>query len=197
MAKIPINSMVHFAKDKGPKAIKIIEENKEIFLAAVPIVSAAAAKLKRFYEDRKITLAEKEHYRKSRYSEYKNNILVNLQDNNRLQLVNYKDEVESFIAQIENEENEEVVLKKPLHTKRRDDWKKVLLQIEDKIRIMDYQEYLKLFNNTTYISNYFEGYDRKINAYKKLVENENIKRIHDFISENTEKSVQSIERDFK
>lgn len=196
MAKIPVNLMVNIAKNHGPKAIKAIKDNKEIILGAAPIVGAGAAKVKKVYHDRKNTSDTKEHYRKGRYSEYKNDILGNLSNQNRLQLVNYKDEVESFISQIEYEEKEEVVLKKPLHSKRRDDWKKILIQIEDKIRLMDYQEYLKLFNNPNYTSSYFEGYDRKLNAYKNLITEENIKEIHEFIFDQTGKSTEAIQRDF-
>ncbi|QHJ72268.1 hypothetical protein [Planococcus halotolerans] len=196
MAKIPVNLIVDVAKKHGPKAINNLKDNKELVAIVAPLVGAAAAKLKKLYDDRKIAFAEKEHHRKKRYSEYKNEILGNLPDLNRLQLVNHKDEVESFISQIEYEEKEEVALKKPLHSKRRDDWKKILIQIEDKIRLMDYQEYLKFFNNLTYTSSYFEGYDRKLNAYKNLISEESIKEIHEFIFEQTGKSTEAIQRDF-
>lgn len=196
MAKIPVNLIVNGAKKHGPKAVEFIKENKGIILTVTPLVAPAAAKLKKLYDDRKNAIAEKEHHRKKRYSEYIKDILLNLSEQNRLQLISYKDEVESFIAQIENEEKEEVALKKPLHSKRKDDWKKILIQIEDKMSVMDYQEYLKLFNNPTYTSSYFEGYDRKLNTYKKLIDEDNIEKIHEFISGNTEKSRQVIERDF-
>lgn len=196
MAKIPVNLIVNIAKNHGPKAIKAIKDNKEVILGAAPIVGAGAAKAKKVISDRKNTSDTKEHYRKRRYSEYKNDILGNLSRQNRLQLVNYKDEVDSFISQIEYEEKEEIAFKKPLHSKRREDWKKILIQIEDKIRLMDYHEYLKLFNNPNYTSNYFEGYERKLNAYKKSIVEENIKDIHEFIFKQTGKSIEAIERDF-
>lgn len=196
MAKIPVDLIVNGVKKNGPKTIKAIKDHEKLILAAAPLVAATAAKFKKLYDDKKISAAEKEHHRKKRYSEYKNDILGNLPSQNRLQLVSYKDEVESYISQIENEEKEEVVLKKPLHSKRRDDWKKMLIQIEDKIRLMDYQEYRKLFNNPTYSSSYFEGYDRKLNAYKKLIDEENMKEIHEFVFEQTGKSKEAIERDF-
>lgn len=196
MAKIPVNLIVDVAKKHGPKVINKFKDNKEIIAIVAPAAGAAATRLKKLIDDRKIALAEKEPHRKKRYSEFRNEILVSLQILNRLQLVNYKDEVESFIAQIEFEEKEEIALKKPLHSKRRDDWKKILIQIEDKIRLKDYQEYLKLFNNPNYTSNYFEGYDRKLNAYKKLIIEENIKEIHEFVFEQTGKSNETIQRDF-
>lgn len=196
MAKIPVDFLVDVAKKHGPKTIKKLKDNKELITIIAPLAGAAAAQLKKIYDDKMISAAEKEHHRKKRYSEYKNDILGNLPDQNRLQLVNYKDEVESFISQTENEEKEEVILKKPLHTKRSDDWKKILIQVEDKMRVMDYQEYLKLFNKPTYTSSYFEGYDRKLNAYKNLIAEENIKAIHEFIFEQTGKSTEAIQRDF-
>ncbi|MBU9673848.1 hypothetical protein KQ939_09890 [Planococcus sp. CP5-4] len=196
MAKIPGKLIVNGAKKHGPKAVEFVKENKDNIIKFAPLVGAAAAKIKIAYDNGKNNPAEKEHYRKKRYSEFKNSILATLSDQNRLQLSNYKNEIESFITQIENEEKEELVLKKPLHSKRRDDWEKILLQIEDKIKIMDYQEYLLLFNSPTTISNYFEGYDRKLNAYKKLIKEDNLKEIHKFVSKNTGKSIQSIERDF-
>lgn len=196
MAKIPVNLIIDSAKKHGPKTIKYLKENQDNILKFAPLAVAGAAKFKKIYDDKKISLAEKEHYRKARYSEYKNSILGKLSELNKQQLVNYIDEVESFIEQIENEEKEEVVLKKPLHFKRRDDWKKILIQLEDKMNVVDYQEYLKLFNNPNYIGSYFEDYDRKLNTYKKLIEEDNIERIREFISKNTEKPRQVIERDF-
>lgn len=196
MAKLPLNQIVNGAKKHGPEAIKFLKENKEFIAPLIPLINPVAEQLKKLHEKRKIALAEKEHHRKRSYSEYKNNILGNLSDQNRLQLVTYKNEVESFILQIENEEKEEVALKKPLHSKRRDDWKKILLQIEDKIKLMDYQEYLKLFNNPTYTSSYFEGHDRKLNFYKKLIIEDNMKEIHEFVFEQTGKSKEAIQKDF-
>ncbi|MGE6370840.1 hypothetical protein ACQKDB_17155 [Planococcus kocurii] len=196
MAKIPAKLIVDVAKNHGPKAIKLLNDNKAVILGAAPFIGTGVAKIKNLQADRKKASAAREHYRKTRYSEYKNVILVKLSDLNKLQLVNYIDEVESFIAQIENEENEEFVLKKPLHSKRRDDWKKVLIQLEDKMSAMDYQEYRNLFNNPTYISSYFEGYDRKLSFYKKLISEDNIEDIHEFISANTKKSLEVIKRDF-
>lgn len=196
MAKIPVNSLVDGAKKHGPKAINLIKKNQDTILKLAPLAVPLAAKLKELYDSRKITIAEKEHYRKNRYSEYKSDILIKLSNLNKLQLLNCIDEVESFVAQIENEEKEEVALKKPLHFKRRDHWKKILIQLEDKMNAMDYQEYRKLFNNPTYTSSYFEGYDRKLNTYKKLIDEDNIEKIHEFISENTKKSIEIIERDF-
>ena len=196
MAKIPINLIVDGAKKHGPKAIELIKDNKELIAIVTPLVGAAAAKLKSLSDDRKTALAAKEHFRKRRYNEYKKDILVNLPNYDRLQLVNYINEIESFIAQIENEAKDEIALKKPLHFKRRDDWKKVLLQIEDKMKIMDYQEYLNLFNSPIYISDYFKGYDRKLNAYKNLIDEDSIKKIHEFVFEQTEKSKEAIEKDF-
>lgn len=196
MAKIPVNIIVDVAKKYGPKTINNLKDNKELVAVVAPLAGAAAAKLKKLYDDKKISTADKEHHRKKRYSEYKNDILGNLPSQNRLQLVGYKDEIESFILQIENEEKEEVALKKPLHSKRRDDWKKILIQIENKIKLIDYQEYLKLFNNPTYTSSYFEGHDRKLNFYKKLIIEDNMKEIHEFVFEQTGKSKEAIQKDF-
>lgn len=196
MAKLPYKVIIDIAKTQGPKALKALKDNKEILSEAVPLVGRSAAKIKNIYDDKKKLSTAKEHYRKTRYVKYKNDILIKLADHNKLQLVEYKSEVESFIAQIENEETEELRLKKPLHSKRIDEWNKILIQIVDKMKIIDYKEYLQIFNNPDYTSSYFEGYNRKLTTYKKLIKEDNIEKIHDFIFVQTEKPRQLIEKDF-
>lgn len=112
------------------------------------------------------------------------------------QLFTHQLEVEQFINQIKNEGNKKSGLKKPLHSKRINDWKSILVQIEDKIVTRDYQEYLMIYNNLEYQSAYFEGYEGRIIKFKELVSKGILEDIYNFIQKTTRKNIDDIKRDF-
>lgn len=196
MSKSPINNLVDIAKKNGPGAIKFVKENKEVINIVTPFVAYGAKRLNDFRINKKKSLELKEHPRKKRYIEYKNEILKNLDKLHRWQLASNKKEVESFIEQIKNEEQKELGVKKPIHSKRTNEWKYILIQIENRITLMDYQEYHKLFNDPKYISLYFEGNERSVSNFLKLVGEEDLESIHAFIFEQTGKSKEIIKKDF-
>lgn len=196
MSKSPINNLVDVAKKNGPGAIKFVKENKEAIKIVAPAFAYGAKKLNDYRIDKKKNSGLKEHPRKKRYSEYQNEILKNLDKLKRWQLASNKKEVESFIEQIKNEEEKELGVKKPIHSKRINEWKNILIQIENRITLMDYQEYHKLFNDPKYTSLYFEGNERSVSNFLKLVDEEDLESIHAFIFEQTRKSKEIIKKDF-
>lgn len=54
--------------------------------------------------------------------------------------------------------------------------------------IKDYQEYLMLYNNPSYESSYFEGYEAELEKFKKIINSHNHEELHNFISSITGKS---------
>ncbi len=60
-----------------------------------------------------------------------------------IQLNSYTQEIENFIKQIHQEEANQLVINKPLHSKRSKSWRQIQIQIEDKIKTKNYEELLK------------------------------------------------------
>ncbi|MDE0641581.1 hypothetical protein PWJ77_14045 [Bacillus sp. CNPSo 3703] len=198
MAKIPIKPIINTIKDHAPRAGKFIKENwKEV----VTVVERADAVGKRVNDYRKSKKAVKQnqgkmHFRKARYAHYKTKIMGELDNKKRRELFQYKLEVEQFIRQIKNEEDNELGVKKPIHSKRTKKWKEVLIQIIDKMKIKDYQEYLMLYNNPNYECNYFEGYEGEVEKFKRIINSDDYEELHNFIFSKTGKSKSEIEKDF-
>ena len=199
MAKIPINLVVDAAKTHGPKAIKFVEDHhKEIVAVAMPIIGAGTKIITDFQANRKDKKAENDsnQFREIRIADYKKKDLSNLNNLSRIQLVKHKHEIESFISQIANEEKQALAIKKPLYAKKIKEWNSLLMQIENQIAVMDYQEYLRMYNNTTYESTYFEGSERKIQNFKKLMDEDSTEALFDFIHVQTKRDLAIIEKDF-
>lgn len=198
MARIPIKPIVDIAKTHGPKAGKFVKENWKEISKGVAIVGTASKKVNDFKENKKDTnqYDAKMHYRKNRYIKYKNAILPELDKKKRHELFQAKLEVEQFIQQIKNEENKELAVKKPLHSKRINSWNEVLIQIKDKIETRDYQEYLMVYNSTDYHSAYFEGFEGHLVKFKNLLDASNIDEIYNYLLATTNKSKADLERDF-
>lgn len=62
--------------------------------------------------------------------------------------------------------------------------------------IRDYQEYLLLFNNPTYKSEYFEGFDRLVERYKKIFKDNSSEELYNFIHTQTNRDLSIIKKDF-
>jgi hypothetical protein len=198
MAKIPIKPIVDTAKKHGPKVGKFVKENWKDIPQGVAILGTFGKKVSDFTENKKESKQydAKIHYRKKRYLKYKNEILPELDNKKRHELFQARLEVEQFIQQIKNEENKELVVKKPLHSKRIKGWNEILIQINDKIEIKDYQEYLMIYNTTNYHSAYFEGFEGQVVKFKNLIDNANIDEIYNYLFETTKRSKEEIRRDF-
>ena len=198
MANIPVKPIFKLAKQYGPTAGKYVLKNWKSIISAVP----AAVKVKQsadgLISERKEFKQNqgKIHYRKTRFIDYKTKILKDLGKKNRKVLFDHILEVRQFIKQIENEEKKKLSVKKPLNSKRINNWKSILIQIEDKIETKDYQEYLMIFNNPNYQSIYFEGFEGQIIKFKEVVNKGDSKALNEFIFITTKKSIEEIKKDF-
>lgn len=196
MSKKPIDFVIDTAKTNGPKVAKYIKNNPEVLLKVTPFIAIATEKVKKFQDNRKKKSTPKVDVRKNKYNEYKTEILINLSDYTRLQLLGHKNEVESFIEQIKNEEMQELALKKPLHSKRKKEWEKILIQIKDKIALLDYQEFIRVFNNPDLPNLYFEGLERQLAGFRKMILEDDIEVIRNYVFEQTGKKKEDIAREF-
>ncbi|ETP70345.1 hypothetical protein G159_02110 [Planococcus glaciei CHR43] len=192
MAKIPVKLVVDTAKLHGPKVIKFAKDNEKIILAAIPSVAAGAKKLKEIRDNKK-EVDSKEHLRKKRFAEYKQ---TEFNTQNKVHLLKSKHEIENFILQIMTEEERELAFKKPVHSKRIKNWNSILIQLEDQMAVLDYEEYLKIYNNPKCESSYFEGMERHIEKYKRLIEEDNTEELVNFIHTQTKRDIKAIEKDF-
>ena len=198
MAKIPVKLVYDAAKIHGPKVFKIANDNKEILAGAIPMIGAAAKKLKERQTDKKANKAENnsDQFREIRIAAYKKKDLSNLNNLSRIQLIKHKHEIESFITQITNEEKQALAIKKPLYAKKIKEWNSLRIQIENQIAVMDYHEYLNIHNNPAYESTYFEGSERRILNFKKVMDKDSTEALFNFIHVQTNRDLAIIEKDF-
>lgn len=91
---------------------------------------------------------------------------MELDNKNRNELFQYILEVEQFIQQIKNEENKELGVRKPIHKNRIKNWNDILIQIKDKMDAKDYLEFIKIYNNPNYHSEYFQGFEGVAEKFK-------------------------------
>lgn len=192
MAKIPVKLVVQTAKLHGPKAIKFAKDNKEIFVGAIPAMAAGAKKVNEILNNKK-DVNNSDHLRKKRFAEYKQ---ADFSTKNRAYLLKSKHEIENFLLQISTEEEQELAIKKPIHSKRIKNWNYLLVQIEDQMAVLDYQEYLKIYNDLNYESLYFEGFDRLIEKYRRLINEGSLEELVNFIHIQTKREIKIIETDF-
>jgi hypothetical protein len=194
LAKIPVKEMIDMAKTHGPTVGKFLKDNWKETVAVVGVLGEASKYITNKNEAKKNS--SKLHHRKNHYTQYKTIILKELDNKKRSELIQYEKEIEQFIKQIRAEEKKDLTVKKTIHSKRINNWNEILIQIKDKMDTKDYQEYLLIYNNPNYNSSYFEGFEGKIEKYKKLIENQNIEDLYNFISAKTRKSLTEIEKDF-
>lgn len=135
----------------------------------------------------------KDHLRKKRFAEYNQ---TDFSTKNRAYLLRSKHEIENFLLQISAEEELELAIKKPMHSKRIKNWNSLLIQIEDQMAVLDYQEYLRIYNDLNYESSYFKGFDRLIEKYKKIINESSLEELVDFIHIQTKREIKVIETDF-
>ncbi|WP_264741153.1 hypothetical protein [Cytobacillus firmus] len=195
MAKIPIRPIIKFTKEQGPKAGKFVKENWK----DISKVIAAGGAINQITKNRKEekTKSGKYHYRKMRYFQYQSEELPNLNNKTRKELLQCKIEIEQFIQQIETEENKGLAIKKPVHSKRINNWNNILIQIEDKMSAKDYQELLLIYNDPNYRSKYYEGFEKFISNTKKIIEQGDMEELYTYLQAKTNKDRTAIEKDFQ
>ncbi|MFC0190499.1 hypothetical protein ACFFJY_19645 [Fictibacillus aquaticus] len=186
-----MNKIFKNIKDNGPKALKFMKDNGKDIVAGASAFHSAGKFVKNVFNREGDV-----HFRKARYRVYNLEILPNMNEKSRHELFSYKLEVEGYIEQIEKEENIKLVVTKPLHLKRTRNWENILLQIQDKIRLLDYQEYLRIFNNTNYNSNYFKGFESNVTRFKQKLEQGNYDELYEFIEQQTQKRKEYIKKHF-
>lgn len=198
MAKIPYRKVIDGAKEYGPKAGKFIKENWKEIGGAFGALSAGGKAVNDFRKEKKEEKLKqgKIHHRKAQYYHYKSSVLQNLDNKNKNELFDYILEIEKFIQQIKQKEDKELGVKKPIHTRRINNWNEILIQIQDKMYTKDYHEFLKIFNDPNYESEYFKGFEVLVENFKKLINSKKIDELLDFISKSTNMSETRIKRDF-
>ena len=182
MGRIPIGPII----EGGKKAGRIIKENHKEITAAIGLVGAGRKSIKENTD---------KHHRKERYDHYKK-ILMELDSQNRNELYQEILEVEQYIQQIKNEENKELRVKKPIHKKRIRKWNDILIQIKDKMYTKDYFEFIKIYNNPSYHSEYYKGFEGLVEKFKKLNNREKYDDLLKYIAEITNRSIEQIKKDF-
>lgn len=106
-------------------------------------------------------------------------------------------EVEDIIQAVNNDikntikVNPALILKKELKA-----WKDIQDGIVRTMENLDYEELLLVYNDSTYKSDYLEGFNLYIETINKLMEEGDKKKIHLYIKEITNKPMSKIERDF-
>lgn len=197
VSKIPVKPIIDLAKIALPKAKDIIIKDPEKTIVVVEKVAAASTKFVSKVNDYKEkrngeqSSKRKIHYRKLKHSDYHKDILPKLDSFNHIQLIGYKQEVENFINQIKNAQENEIIISKPLHLKRIKSWNEILIQIEDKIKSKNYSELLKMHNDNGHNSNYFGS---KIKDYLSEIEQKD--DLYQFIIDYTSRDINEIKKDF-
>ncbi|MFJ7308810.1 hypothetical protein [Peribacillus frigoritolerans] len=194
MVRFPIGPII----EGGKKAGKIIKDNHKEITAVIGLLSTGGKVIKENTVKKKESnkTEGKLHHRKGRYYHYKTKILMELDSQNRNELFQYILEVEQFIQQIKNEENKELGLKKPIHKNRIKNWNDILIQIKDKMYTKDYLEFIKIYNNPNYHSEYFKGFEGLVEKFKKLNTREKYDGLLKYIAEITNRSIEQINKDF-
>ncbi|MYL64380.1 hypothetical protein GLW07_13570 [Bacillus hwajinpoensis] len=193
MVKIPIKPIMNVAKNATPIVTEYVKKHPGKTLS---IISVAGKASKEFLDKKEARFEKKQnkgkiHYRKIQHLKYHNEILPKLDTYSYIQLNSFKQEVETYIKQINQEEENQLAINKPLHTKRIKSWDQIRIQIEDKIKTKNYEELLKAFNSPSYESIYFDA--KVINGIRSI---DDTKEVHNYVYLYTEKDIKNIEIDF-
>ena len=193
MSKIPTKPIIEAVKACAPKVGDFIKKNPKIAIDGLDRIVKTGKELLDTKENRfeKKQRNGKVPYREIQHRKYQNEILPKLDLYSYIKLISYKNEVESFIKQINQEEAEQLFIRKPLHSKHSKSWNQILIQIEDKIKNRNYEELLKAYYSPTYEGNYF---DAKVINDMRNIENKN--ELYKYIHRYTEKNMKDIEKYF-
>lgn len=197
MAKVPIKPIVKVAKAAAPKVKKFLKNNPDKVIAAAGGIAGGFGKIVKggveFINtrgDRKKAKG-KVPYRKIKFLQYQNEILPNIDSFSNIKLNSYKHEVENFIKQIRQEEKNQLIANKPLNSKRIKSWEEIFVQIEDKIKTKNYEEFLKAYNSPSYTSDYL---DEKVINFLRNIEDKD--ELYKFIHQYTDRDLKDIKKDF-
>lgn len=193
-----MDQLLKALKKNVPKTGKFIKDNYKEIAAVVGVLGNGKESIKNHMEKKKESnkTEGKLHHRKVRYNHYKTKILSELDSQNRYELFKYILEIDQFIEQIKNEEKKEIRVKKPIHEKRIKNWNDILIQIKDKMSAKDYLEFIKIYNNPNYQSEYFKGFEGHVEKFKKLNNDEKYDDLLKYVAEITSRNINQIEKDF-
>lgn len=181
----------------GKKVSKLIKENPKEFTAFLSLLGSGGKIIKEKTDKKNESKKDgKLHHRKERYRFYKIKVLLELDGKNRKELFHYRLEIEQFLKQIENEGNMELGVKKPIHKKRMKKWNDILIQIKDKMHTRDYLEFIEIYNNPDYHSEYFKGFEGLVEKFKKLNNQKEYDKLLTYIAKITNRNIEQIHKDF-
>lgn len=186
MDKNSAKSIVDMAKKVGP----VVKKYAPLAATIIQANPAIKEKINETVSKINVKKSSNTHLRKIKYNEYGAVILPKLQEMNYIQLKGYIEEVKSFIRQIENEEITKINNAK-LKNKRIANWKKVLMQIEDKNDSKSYVELYRLYNQSDIKSDFFE--EKIVVDFKNITNKEDLVI---FIQRFTKKTEQEINQEF-
>lgn len=194
MAKIEITSIV----EGGKKVGKLIKENQKEILAGVGVAKTGIKLLKENKGNKKENqiIKKKLSYREQMYKKYVNEILPKLDSQNRLELFQYIDDIEQYVQQLNDEEKRGNKLKKPLYEKKIKKWDSLLIQIRNKMSTKDYLEFIKIYNDSHYQSDYFKGFEGHVEKFKKYIGTEENDVFLKYLEKTTGRDIEKIKKDF-
>lgn len=194
MAKIPVKPVADFAIKHGPTVAKIINDNQHHIKNGIDKLSdlVESQRLRKEQKSAERTIP----YLEQRYKLYNDEILPNLDTCQRSELLSFKLDVQKILEQIDAEKKKDAKPKAVLHNKKSRKWEQILSQIEGKLNAKDYEEYLRLYHNPESESVYFKGHEQNTATFKKLLAENNPGKIREFLSNQTNMSIEDINRDF-
>lgn len=194
MAKIPIKPVTDFAIKHGPKVVDQIAKNPHLIKPAIDKIDKVAQWQNERKEKKEA--ARTIPYLEQHYKLYNDEILPSLDTCQRSELLSYRLDVQKTLVQISADKAKDAKPKAVLHNKKSKKWEQVLSQIEGKLNVKDYEEYLKLYHNPESEGAYFEGYEQNTAIFKKLLAESDSGKIREFLSNQTNMSIEDINRDF-
>ncbi|MFP3356243.1 hypothetical protein R0K17_02675 [Planococcus sp. SIMBA_143] len=194
MAKIPVKPVADFAIKHGPTVAKIISDNQHH-------IKNGMNKLSDFAESKRLQKEQKAAertvpYLEQHYKLYNDEILPSLDTYLRSELLSFRLDVRKILEQIDAEKKKDAKPKAVFHNKKSKKWEQILSQIEGKLNAKDYEEYLRLYHNPESESVYFKGHEQNTATFKKLLAENNPGKIREFLSNQTNMSIEDINRDF-
>lgn len=196
MSKKSTELIVNGVKKYGPTVGKLaLKHNKEI-IGAIGSINLKKRFNKSDDPDQIPKKSKNKHPRKQRYQYYLTEVTPKLDTRNRDELFQYRLEVEQCIQQIKMEQAQDIVIKKQIHEGRIKEWEAILSHIVSQMTIKDYMEYLRLFNNPEYQSEYFAGFKGDVEKFKKLNTVEQYGALVQYVHEKTMIDIEQIKREF-
>lgn len=198
MSKKSTGLIINGVKKYGPAVGKFALEHKKEIVGAIGALGVKERLSKRTNKESNPKKPKDKiiHPRKKRCQYYLAEVVPVLNTQNRDELFQYKMEVEQCIQQIKFEQAQDIVIKKQIHESRIKEWDAILSQIVSQMTVKDYMEYLKLFNNPEYHSEYFKGFEGDVEKFKKLNTVEQYDTLVHYIHEKTNIDIEQIKKEF-